>query len=216
MELRIGATFLFKNALLQTLLILSVIAWLGGGILAALDIFFVTHNLHTPPALYGFLDAALGVGTILGALLAGALGERIGLMRLLWGSTLTLGTLLLIYARLTSFAPALIVIFFAGIPFAAISVVSGPLLLRATPQELLGRVSSLFNLCSTLALLLGSMIAGALDSALTGHFHPVVLGLTFGPVDTLFLSAGLLLLISGFYAMLSLRHVDAHASPSES
>ena len=213
-EFRAGADFLFKSPLLRTMLVLSIIAWLGGGALAALDIFFVTQNLHTPPALYGVLDTALGVGTILGALLAGALGERLGLTRVLWGSVLALGAGILIYARLTSFVPALVLIFFVGIPFAMLSVVSGPLLLRATPQALLGRVSALFNPFSTLATFIGAAAAGAIASALTGHFHRIFLGLAFGPVDTIFLGAGLLLLIGGLYAMLNLRHTDATASTS--
>ena len=211
-ELLAGARFLFNSQVLRTLLVLSIIALLGGGALAALDIFFVTQNLHTPPALYGALEAATGAGAILGAVLAGMLGERIGLIRMLWTSVLVLGVGILIYARLNSFVPALVLTFLLGIPFAALAVASGPLLLRATPQELVGRIEALFGLFSAVATLLGSAAAGYIDSLLIGHFHPELFGLTFGPVDTIFMGAGLLLLISGLYAMLSLRGTDASSS----
>jgi len=213
-EFREGAHFLFNNQLLRSMLILSMIAWIAGGALAALDIFFATQNLHTTPALYGVLDTALGIGSILGAILASMFSERLGLIRLLWGSVLALGVAMLIYARLTGFGPALILIFLTGIPFATMGVVSGPLLLRATPKELLGRISALFNPLSTVALLLGTATAGYLDSLLSGHFHVTFAGLTFGPVDTIFTGAGLLLLVAGLYAMLSLHRADEadHAS----
>lgn len=207
-ELHAGAVFLFKSHLLRVMLTLLLIAELGAGALVALDIFFVTQNLHTPPALYGVLDTVMGLGTIAGALFAGALGERIGLTRILWASVLALGIGIIVYARLTGFVPALILVFLLGIPLAMLSVVSGPLLLRATPQELLGRVTSLFNPLTTCAMLIGSAIAGAVDSALVGHFHLSLLSLTFGPVDIIFTAAGLLLLISGLYAMLNLRRAD--------
>lgn len=215
-EARAGGQFLWQHPLLRTMLILSIIAWLGGGALSGLDIFFVTQNLHTPPAFFGVLDTALGVGTILGAVLAGALGERLGLTRLLWCSVLALGGGILLYARLTSFVPALVVLFLLGIPFATLAVVSGPLVLRATPQELLGRVSAWFAPCSALATLLGSAAAGAIASALAGHFHRSWLGLTFGPIDTIFMGAGVLLLLSGLYAMLHLRGTVTSASTDTS
>ncbi len=207
-EFQAGARFLFHSRILRTMLVLSIIALLGGGALAALDIFFVTQNLHTPPVLYGTLETATGAGAILGAILASMLGERIGLIRMFWASVLALGVGILVYARLNSFVPALVLTFCLGIPFAALAVASGPLLLRATPQEFIGRIEALFGSFSAVATLLGSAAAGYIDSLLTGRFHPTLLGLTFGPIDTIFMAAGLLLLISGLYAMLSLRHAD--------
>lgn len=204
-EFKVGLAYLLKTQMLRTLLVLSFIAMLGGGILFALDIFFVTQNLHTPPSLYGVLDTAMGAGAILGAILASLYAQRIGLTRILWMSVIALGIGILIYARLSSFLPAIGVLFLIGIPFAALDVASGPLLLRATPKELIGRIAALFNPIVTVATLLGSAGAGYLDSVLLQHFHVVLLSITLGPVDTIFTIAGLLLLISGIYAMVSLR-----------
>jgi len=55
-DFREGLRFLTKTPILLTLLSSNVIALLGGGALYALDIFFVTQNLHTPAALYGLLE----------------------------------------------------------------------------------------------------------------------------------------------------------------
>lgn len=220
-EFRTGLVFLLKTQLLRTLLILSFIAMLGGGILYALDIFFVTQNLHTPPSLYGVLDTAMGTGAILGAVLASIFAQRIGLTRTLWISVVALGVCIIVYARLTSFLPAIGVLFLTGIPFAALDVAVGPLLLHATPRHLIGRISALLNPITTVATLLGSAAAGYLDSVLLQHFHIVLLHVSLGPVDTIFTIAGLLLLISGIYAMVSLRGetintVSTTASPEQS
>lgn len=211
-ELTEGLRFLFSHQVLRTLLIASSLALLGVGVLSALDIFFVTQNLHTTPMLYGTLDAALGVGTILGAIVAATLGERLGLTRVFWASLIFLGIGLLVYARLESLTPALIVVFCVGIPLAMLSVAMGPLMLRSTPETFVGRVSSLSSPFATLATLLGASVAGGLASMLSGRFLVHWAGMTFGPIDTILMGTGLLLLISGLYAMLNLRRTISDRS----
>jgi MFS family permease len=202
-----GVLFLFKTRVLRILVILSFLTMLSAGILYALDIFFVTQNLHTPPSLYGVLDTSVGVGAILGAVLASVFAQRLGLARTLWLSIMMLGLLIFIYARLTSFLPAVGLLFLVGIPLSAIEIAVGPLLLQATPKHLVGRISALLNPVTTVATLLGSAVAGYLAVQLQ-HFHLVLFALSFGTIDTIFTIAGLLLLISGIYAMVSLQHDD--------
>jgi MFS family permease len=50
-----GLRFVFTNGTLVVLLIVAMVVMLGGGALNALDVFFVTDNLHTPLDLYGLL-----------------------------------------------------------------------------------------------------------------------------------------------------------------
>ena len=59
---------------------------LGASALNALDIFFVLRNLHAPVNLYGFLETAQGAGAIAGAVLAGMLAQRLGLVRVFTSS----------------------------------------------------------------------------------------------------------------------------------
>jgi hypothetical protein len=48
-------------------------------------------------------------------------------------------------------------------------------------------------------------LAGTLDSTLLRGFHAGFLGIQFGPVDTIFTAAGVLILASGLYAMGNMR-----------
>ena len=211
-ELAEGLRFLFSHQVLRTLLIASSLALLGVGVLSALDIFFVTQNLHTAPVFYGTLDAVLGFGMVLGAVIAATFGERIGQTRVFWASLILLGIGMLVYARLESLTPALIVVFCVGIPLAMLSVAVGPLMLRSTPDAFIGRVSSLSSPFATLATLLGVAAAGGLASALSGRFLVHWAGMIFGPIDTILMGTGLLLLISGLYAMLNLRRTTSERS----
>lgn len=207
-ELGEGAGFLLRSRVLRTLVVTSAIAMLGAGALDALDIFFTTQNLHTPVALYGVLNTALGIGLIAGSLLAAVLAQRIGLARTIWLSILVVGPLVVIYARLTSFIPAAVVLVLTGIPLAAITVAAGPLLLAEAPAHMVGRVSALMNPLVTVATLAGSALAGYLDGVVLRGFSATWSGLRFGPVDTIYVGAGVLIIMGGVYALVELRGVD--------
>jgi MFS family permease len=154
------------------------------------------------------LSTVFGVGLIAGAVAAGVLAQRIGLARTLWISTILVGALVIVYSRLTSFGAASVALVIMGIPLAALDVAGGPLLLRETPERLVGRVASLLTPLNTGATLIGAALAGYLDSSLLQHFSAHLFGMTFGPVDTIFCVAGALILVSGAYAMIGLRGVD--------
>ena len=76
---------------------------------------------------------------MVGAVLAGAVAQRLGLTKTFWLALVAGGVLVLVYARLTSFVLALVVLFLLGLTIAAVNVVVGPLVLQITPRELIGR-----------------------------------------------------------------------------
>ena len=82
-----------------------------------------------------------------------------------------------------------------------------PLLLHVTPRELIGRVSAVLDPAIMLASVVSMVVVGALDSTVLKGFHLTALGMTFGPVDTIYTAVALLMLIAGVYAMLSLRGI---------
>src|SRR5579871_3321574 len=214
-EFGAGLRFYFGNRTLRTLTIVIVIAMLGAGAFQALDIFFVTQNLHTAPAYYGLLETAQGLGMLIGAIAAGVFAARLGLTRTIWLSLVLVGALALVYARLTSFLPAAILLFVLGIPLAGISVACEPLVLRVTPRELLGRVNALLTPMTTLAGMLAAAVAGYLDSAVLRSFHAALLGQHFGPIDTIFVAAGFVALLGGLYALVGLRGTPPSAANDE-
>ncbi len=99
-----------------------------------------------------------------------------------------------------------------GLPVAAVNVAFMPLLLAAVPRALVGRVSALLSPFMTLAAVLGAAIAGYLAGTVMHNFHAVVLGISIGPVDTIFTAAGLFVLAGGLYAVVNLRNMPTAGS----
>jgi hypothetical protein len=120
--------------------------------------------------------------------------------------------LVFITARMTMFFPALVVIAILGVAEAAMNVGLSPLVLHLVPQELLGRVASLVNPLIVLAGLVGTALAGYLDSQVLSGFRAQLLGQTFHAIDTIYVAAGVVVLLGGIYATITLRTVDLRAS----
>lgn len=211
-----GIHFYVGNPVLMTILISGILVVFINGALNALDIFFVTQNLHTSVSLYGLLSTALGAGLTVGALLAGALAQRLGLMRTFWLSLVVGGVLVLVYARLTSFVPALVVLFLLGLVTTAVNVVAGPLVLHVTPRELIGRVTSVLMPALNLATMLSVAVAGYLYSTVLKSFQATLIGITFGPLDTIFTATGILAIIGGLFAMVKLRGITLNTETEPS
>jgi len=104
------------------------------------------------------------------------------------------------------------VLFVAGIPQATLNIAIGPLVLRVTPRELLGRVMAVLNPMITGASLASIAIAGYLASTALHGFHARVAGLELGPLDTIFGVAGLLVVVGALYAAIALRAAGGEAA----
>ena len=202
-----GLRFFFGNRVLRTILFAIVFTGFGAGALNALDVFFFTNNLHTPAQYYGFAGAAYAAGALIGAVIGGLFARQLGLTRMVWLSLLLLGIGMGVFSRLTSFAPAIPILFLTGIPQATLNIAVGPIFMRITPRHLLGRVVAIIQPALTVTLLISTALAGYLASNVLRGFSETVGGITFGPLDTIFGCAALLLLVGGLYAMVNLRGV---------
>jgi len=202
-----GLRFFVRNRVLVTLLITGVIVLLGAGAFNALTIFFVTQNLHAPASIYGVLGSAMGLGAIGGAAFATVFSQRLGVVRVFWISVLTVGGVVLLFARMTSVIPALALAFLVGFANTPINVAVMPLLLHTTPHQFVGRVTAVLSPMMSAASTLSIVLAGYLASTVLHDFHRSLWGIAFGPVDTIFTGAGILAVFAGFYAMVNLRGI---------
>jgi MFS family permease len=200
-----GFRYVLTHTVLRTILVSEVLTWLGLGSLQTLGYFFITQNLHVPPGAYGILGADFGLGAIVGAVAVTTLGERIGLTRVLWIGLVISGLFVTLMSHLTELTLALVAAFFFGASATAIIVTASALALRATTREFVGRVSTVINPIGKLASLISIAIAGYLVSSVLDDFHATFLGLTFGPVDTIFTGMGLLAIAGGIFAWANLR-----------
>jgi MFS family permease len=206
-EFRAGLHVLLGSRGLLAVLLASLLSMSAFGALNALAIFFVTDNLHAQPNLYGPLGTVLGLGAIVGALIAGLIANRLGLARLLWGATFALGLTTLLLARMTSVGPAFALIFLVGATWIAVNVAVEPLVLRLTAREFVGRVTAVLTPAGSLASVLSAALAGSLVGTVLHDFRGSVLGLAFGPVDTFLCGIGALVLLGSVAVRLLLHEV---------
>lgn len=198
---REGIRFFAGSSMLIGLTACAVVAQLGAGALNTLHVFFVENNLRVDASWLGTLMAAFAVGSVLGALLAAWSAKRVGEVRFIWlGSVLT-GLLLLAYSRVTSLPVALVILLLAGVPLGAVNAVFGPLVLRVTPQKLIGRVMATINPAAQAGGLLGIAVAGVLTSTVLRDLEVTAGPTQFGPNDTVFAVTGILFIMAGLWAI---------------
>ena len=206
-EFKAGARFLFTHKVLRTALFAMCIVLFSGGIGSTLSLFFATQNLHLTPALYGVLSSASGIGLLAGAAFVAFFGKKLNPALLFWTGMMLLGAMELVYARQTNVVPALLLLTFQGLPNAALNVAFGPLVMRVTPREFLGRVFSFLLPAMNLATTISTLLTGYLVSTIFRNLHLRLLGIVIGPIDGLMMLGGLLIFFAGLYAMTQLRGV---------
>jgi MFS family permease len=207
-EFREGWRFTLSNRFSSTILLSLAIVMFGASAINALDILFALQRLHAPLGLYGLLATAMGVGMLGGTILSGLFAKRIGLVRLFTLCLLLIGICILLYSRMTNFGLALPLLFFAGFFQAGLNVAFGPLLLRVTPRELIGRVKAILDPTTALVTLLGTAVVGYLAGTVLQGFHAALLGLSFGPIDTIFTASAIIVLLGAIYTISRLGFTD--------
>lgn len=204
-ELREGLQFIQGQLVLRTLLLTQSLYTFGWGIVSVLAFFYITQNVHVPTSLFGLFSAVPAIGGILGT----ALVDRAEAKR---GATS-------VYARAMLFAGVMVVI--STVPNQAIidlvgftliniatmqaEVLLGPLILEATPEQMVGRVFSTLGTLTTLSAFLAAFLSGYVSSTL---LQGVAVHLPTGELNAtnlLHIGAGMIIFVGGLHAARQFR-----------
>jgi MFS family permease len=167
-------------------------------------VFFVTENLKTAAHFFGFLAMAFGIGAILGSLCSARAVRWIGARQLTWMGLLIAGLLVVLYARQTTLIGGVMLYGLVAVPVAMLNTAMTPLLLKSAPPELLGRVVAVFNPLTQLASMLSVVVAGWLASSALLGFRARIAGIHFGPIDTIYTGAGMLIVAAALCGAVAL------------
>jgi MFS family permease len=136
------------------------------------------HVLDVGPSGFGFLMAASGVGSTLAALFV-AFSRRIGPAPIVLGA-IALGLASIVLALSTSYALSLVAMFVAGAGAIAMAVTANTTIQMAVPDQLRGRVMSVYT-----TMFAGSVPAGGLLTGWIASSWSVPAALMVGALATL-------------------------------
>jgi DHA3 family tetracycline resistance protein-like MFS transporter len=191
-DMRDGFRFMVRTPwLLWTLLFASIFVLVVLGPIEVLLPFIAQNRFEDGARMYGFILAAFGVGSAIGALAVSSrrLPRRyLTVMMVMWGA----GSLPLVIVGWTSSFPMMaLATFIVGVTDGAGSVIWGTLLQRRVPRAMLGRVSSLDFFVSLAFMPVSFAIAGPLSKIVS--------------METIFLAAGVVPVVLAAIAMVAAR-----------
>ncbi|WP_165422837.1 MFS transporter [Ktedonosporobacter rubrisoli] len=189
-ELLDGVHMIVKTPTLRVVILLAFVGMFGAGALNALDIVFVSRNLHAAAPLYGSLVAVGGLGALLGAIGAGIISKWVSPKVLLTASVFLGGVGILLYSFQTVYGVALTLTFLLSLPQGGIDVGYEALLITSTPRNMMGRVQALLET--------GIFAASFISACLAGYLGQIL------PVNIIFAGCGALILLAGLLGWLGL------------
>ncbi len=208
-----GVRFIWDNTFLRAIATASFFMMVGLGAFITLIVFFLTENLHAPSSELGILLGVFGGGAVVGAIIFSIFMNRLGIERVYVWSIIGSGILMLVFSRLTNIYSALILVFFIGALQSALNIAVSPLVLRETPNAMLGKVTTILTPFGTLGTMIATGLAGFLASTVLFHFHMQFAGMQLGPIDIIIGGAGCIVMIAGAVAGFSIRsHTSANTS----
>lgn len=184
----VGLHYLRQSRVLMLLFVVTGIVMVAQGIISILWVVFVRESLGGDAVLYGGIQTAVAIGTLVGGLVVGAVGKVITPRYLVGGSGILVGMLLLIMYNVPVLPLVIVLNILVGIPAVGFFVVTRTLVQQHVTDDLRGRVFGTLGTTSALCLLGGMMGAGVIGELVSAATVLNVAGM-------LYLVAGSLVLI---------------------
>jgi MFS family permease len=159
-------------AMIGTIAVVSFFAAPAGALLPV----FAAKVYGRGAGSYGSLAAALGIGSVAGALILGRLGNRIG-RRVIALATTGAGISLILFGATRSYPVGLLLMFLFGTAYLLVISGTNSDIQLAVDDQVRGRVISIWMLAFGVSYPVGSLLAGVVASA-WGPRSTVVVGAT--------------------------------------
>lgn len=173
-EIAAGIRFLAANPLLRTTSLAQAVDYLGFGLLVPLGLQVITDGLHDAPSFIGVTITVQSVFGVAGAAVAGRIARKLGDSALmLLGTGLFAGACALLALPSTPVALSAIALLGLAIPWFLIGAAT--IVQKATPLELIGRVSGVNTLVAMVPQALGNLLGAALVLALPFRLTAILL-----------------------------------------
>jgi MFS family permease len=192
-DLRGGLRYVRQSHLLSTLTgLVTLSTFLTMPLLTMLPAFAheVLSGAGRAETRLSLLMGAQGAGAIVGALLIGFLSSTTKLGRVLIAVQIALGTIIASFALSSSLVLSLALLFLGGICFMALFSISFSLLQMTVPDDLRGRVVSIYMVAMRGGGPLGALVAGALADRFSAPSVMAINGLLLIAISGALLAMG--------------------------
>jgi MFS family permease len=192
-DLQTGLRYVREHRLMLTLIALGFVSTFLAMPLITLMPGFATDVLGgfgTPEARLSMLMAFQGFGAITGALIVGYLGQFKRMGAALLSVQIVLGLLLASFAMSRTFELSLLLLFVCGMFYMAVFSISFSLVQLTVPDELRGRVVSIYMVALRSGGPIGALVAGAFADAFSAPNVMAVNGLLLSLAAVTLLSLG--------------------------
>lgn len=201
-EIIAGLRFIWSRRDLQTVLVMTAVAMLGLGSIIVLGVSYLEARLNVDAEGYGNTVASVGIGLLIGGLLISRIAGRVSANVLVGGSLITVGVAMVAFAGAGSYT---VVVFAAAIIGLCLVIARTSLdtfTQALVPDEMLGRVQATVQMTLALSTGLAQGMAGVLAKLLDS-------------VENVFILAGLITIVAGVAAILTLRDAAREMAKSE-
>lgn len=176
-ELRDGVRYLFSNRTMVGVLVCLAVVQLGVGAITVIWVPYLQRTFGVGAEGLGLVDAAQGVGMIIGGAALGALVARLNKIALTGWGIAFIGLLLALMGLAPTFALVVVISFVIGLALVPVLSVLTTMMQLAVPDLKRGRVNSVLNALVTVATLLSMSAASGFGEAIGLRTVYVVCGL---------------------------------------
>ncbi|MBS1873323.1 MAG: MFS transporter [Acidobacteria bacterium] len=157
-----GFGFITKRESMTTLIFLAFSMTLVAFPMIAFLPVFARQVFHGGPEAYTALLASSGLGSVAGALIVAALGRKKNLGKAALVMLLAMGVAMSIFALSKHLVVSCVFLFLAGAAMIAVFAMVSSLVQLITPDEMRGRVMSVYNVAFRGGMPIGSIILGGI------------------------------------------------------
>jgi MFS family permease len=200
-DIKDGLRFIWGRDDLKTILVVSAVAMLGLGSIIVLGISYLETRLHVGAEGYGNTIAALGVGILIGGALISRIAKRVQAHTLVGGSLILVGVSMVAFAGAGNYAVVLVAAAIIGLCMVVARASLDTFTQALVPDEMLGRVQATVQMTLAVSTALAQGLSGALAKLLNS-------------VENVFVLAGMVTIIAGVAAILTLRDAAREMSNS--
>ncbi|HLF78942.1 MAG TPA: MFS transporter [Dehalococcoidia bacterium] len=170
-----GATYVWQNPMLRSMLLLALVPMVIGLPYTALMPIFAKEVLDSGAGGYGLLMSAVGLGAVIGTLTLATLGSVKHKGFVVLGAIFMLGASLIAFSLSRSFELSLVLMVITGAAQMVYMTTNQTVLQLMIPDEMRGRVMGIYMLNQGLVPF-GSLMAGALADVTSAPTAVLIMG----------------------------------------